>query len=245
MLNLISSCGFSFPKNENKTNEDSVLFPIKVGDGYLFAVADGVGSYKGADKASKIIIDYIRDLSESDLKYTNQISAKLKLIISELNNIIEYAQAATTLTFGYLNNKGLKIGHIGDCRLYTKDHKKLKQLTKDHSRHQKLLDEKIFTAKELKDVAGKNVLTTAISKNIEMTFDEYFIPLSELSTENNKLSLFIMSDGAHSFWEKRPRFSLPTMSSVAKFTNSLLRRIEKNEPIDDYSLIAVEFEIKN
>jgi len=243
MFNLISSCNFSYPKEPHRINEDSILTPKKIGNGYLFAVADGVGSYKGADKASKLVINFIDNLLENNFEDIDFIFYQLKTNISKLSDNIELSQAATTLTFAYLNKTGLSIGHIGDCRVYVRDGKKLKLLTKDHTQHQKLLDEKIYTKKELKKMEGKNILTTAISKYIEMTFDNIFVPLSKLPIENGKIALFIMSDGAYSFWDTSPRFSEKTMSNIIKFSNSLLRRIEKKSPIDDYSLVSAEFSL--
>ncbi|OTP93230.1 PP2C family protein-serine/threonine phosphatase [Gilliamella apicola] len=241
MLNLISSCNFSYPKEPYRNNEDSILTPKKVGDGYLLAVADGVGSYEGADKASKLVIEHIEHYSEKIIRSDfNYLFNDLKKILSDLDDL-GLPRAATTLTLAYLNRKGLRIGHIGDCRLYVKNGKKLKLLTKDHTQYQKLLDEKIYTKKELKEIGGKNILTTAISKYIHMTFDDIFIPLSKLPIENGKITLFIMSDGAHSFWDNSPRFSEKTMSNVIKFSNSLLRRIERKLPTDDYSMVSAEF----
>lgn len=241
MLNLISSCNFSYPKEPHRNNEDSILTPKKVGNGYIFAVADGVGSYKGADKASKLVIEHIEHHSEKIIETDfNRLFNNLKMRLSNLDDL-GFPHAATTLTLAYLTRKGLRIGHIGDCRLYVKNGKKLKLLTKDHTQYQKLLDDKIYTKKELKEIGGKNILTTAISKYIQMNFDEIFIPLPELPIENGKISLFIMSDGAHSFWDNSPRFSEKTMSNVIKFSNSLLRRIERKLPTDDYSMVSAEF----
>lgn len=242
MPSLISSCNFSYPKEPHRNNEDSILTPKKVGDGYLLAVADGVGSYEGADKASKLVIEHIEHYSEKIIIETdfNRLFNNLKNRLSDLDNL-GLPRAATTLTLAYLTRKGLRIGHIGDCRLYVKNGRKLKLLTKDHTQYQKLLDEKIYTKKELKEIGGKNILTTAISKYIQMSFDEIFIPLSKLPIENGKITLFIMSDGAHSFWDNSPRFSEKTMSNVIKFSNSLLRRIERKLPTDDYSMVSAEF----
>lgn len=244
MLSLTSSCNFSYPKDKNKINEDAILNPKKIGNGYLFAIADGVGSYNGAHQASNLVIQHISDLTDFTPDGIENIFHQLKKKINDFSDNPEFVKAATTLTFAYLNPKGIYIGHIGDCRLYVKDGKKLKLLTHDHTQHQKLLDEKIYTKTQLKEIGGKNILLTAISKYVEMFFDNIFIPLSELPIENNRLTLFIMSDGTHSFWDNSPRFSENTMSSAIKFSNSLLRRIEKKSPIDDYSLVSAEFEIR-
>ncbi|HCD4875286.1 TPA: serine/threonine-protein phosphatase, partial [Enterobacter hormaechei] len=132
------------------------------------------------------------------------------------------------------------IAHVGDCRLYVKNNNKLKQLTKDHTQHQMLIDEGIFSSRQLKNAKGKNLLTTAISKTIELDYNMLQIPLSDLYDDNQNLILIVMSDGAHHFWEKRPRFSVNTLSEPSRFCSSLKKRIENGPPIDDYSVIAVK-----
>ncbi|OOF38990.1 protein phosphatase [Rodentibacter rarus] len=234
MIKLISSSIFSFPKNEERKNQDALLSPSKQEDKYLFAIADGVGGYLGGEIASQIAIQSL--MREPQNVFSDSL-AEIKQLPEE------YRQASTTLTFAYLTEEGLHIGHIGDCRLYVKEGNKLRQKTKDHTSHQKLLDEGIYTKKELKELSGKNIITTAISTQVEMIPDKLFIPIDELKNENNEIFIYIMSDGAHHFWEHRPRFSDNTMKSVTRFAAALQKRIEK-APIDDYSLIAIQFKVE-
>lgn len=233
MLHLISSSTYCFPKELARQNQDHILAPQKYQSGYLFAVADGVGGYKGGEIASQIAI---KNLMRDPQNVFTQSLAEIKALSEE------YSRASTTLTFAYLTEEGLHIGHIGDCRLYIKQGNKLRQKTKDHTTHQRLLDEKIYTKKELKEQPGKNIITTAISTQVEMKPDEFFIPIDELKDENNEVFIYIMSDGAHHFWEHRPRFSDATMQSISRFSAALQKRIEK-APTDDYSLVAVQFKI--
>lgn len=234
MINLLSSSIFSFPKNTERKNQDAIFSPNQYKNNYLFAIADGVGGYAGGEIASQIAIEC---LTESINNIFARSLAKIKALPPE------YAKASTTLTFGYLTKDGLHVGHIGDCRLYIKQGNKLRQKTKDHTSHQKLLDEGIYTKKELKELSGKNIITTAISTQVEMKPDEFFIPIEELKDENGEIFIYLMSDGAHHFWEHRPRFSDNTMKSITKFSAALQKRIEK-APVDDYSLIALQFKVE-
>ncbi|HHH4768252.1 TPA: serine/threonine-protein phosphatase, partial [Enterobacter hormaechei subsp. xiangfangensis] len=109
-----------------------------------------------------------------------------------------------------------------------------------HTQHQMLIDEGIFSSRQLKNAKGKNLLTTAISKTIELDYNMLQIPLNDLYDDNQNLILIVMSDGAHHFWEKRPRFSVNTLSEPSRFCSSLKKRIENGPPIDDYSVIAVK-----
>jgi len=141
----------------------------------------------------------------------------------------------------YVTDEFLYIAHIGDCRLYVKKGIKLIQLTKDHTQHQAYIDDGVFTARQLRHAKGKNILTTAISKTLDLQFDIISTPLGELIDEDGSLTLFIMSDGAHSFWEKRPKFSINTLSEPSRFISSLKKRIESGPPVDDYSVVCAKF----
>ncbi|MDE1476492.1 serine/threonine-protein phosphatase [Xenorhabdus bovienii] len=244
MINLVTSAIFSFSNDIAVDNQDAILSPRKLANGYIFAVADGVGSYEGAREAANLTISYLETLS---INKHFDIGNIFEGINKEIRNLplinSSFHKAATTLTFCFINEDGIWIGHIGDCRLYIQKENKLKQITKDHTRHQQLIDEKIFTAKELKGQPGKNILTTAISPSIPMDYASIFIPREEFSIDDNYIKIFIMSDGAHHFWEKRPRFSDNTLRNPIRFASSLQKRIEKATPIDDYSLVAASFKI--
>lgn len=245
MIEIIETASFSYEKNPKRTNQDSILPPffINNNDGILFAVADGVGSYQGGELASRTAIDHLKKIKEKEqiIYDIKSIFSKIRESILSLSNInSNHKQAATTLTFGFIDENNLYVGHVGDCRLYFKDStEKLKQITKDHTEFQQLLDEKIYTKKFLQDKKIKNILTTAIANNVEMKIDTFQISLSEIQDSDGYVSIYLMSDGTHQFWDKRPRFSHNTMKSVSRFTSSLKRRIEVFSPVDDYSLVAL------
>ncbi|WP_283598463.1 PP2C family protein-serine/threonine phosphatase [Photobacterium phosphoreum] len=245
IIRIIESSSFCCGKNIEKKNEDAILSPRYVQNGLLLAVADGVGSYQGSDLASMCAIEYLESLTNvSDALQSDIIfSDILGRIIDLSENNLEYEKASTTLTFLFVHNDQLHIGHIGDCRAYAKVGNKLKQLTKDHTKHQELMDEKIFTKKQLKNVKGKNIITTAISQVVSMKYDVTSIPLCELVNNDRTIMLYIMSDGSHEHWERNPRFSLNTMSSSIKFGNALQRRIERYGPTDDFSFVGVKIKL--
>lgn len=240
MVNIIESACFSFPKSHDKQNQDSMLEPKKVTGGIVLAVADGVGSYKGAEFASQSAVEHLNQLEgmSAILDYSKVFSNILQRIKELATSDISYERASTTLSYCFVTEQGIHIGHIGDCRVYVKQGLKLKQLTKDHTKHQQFLDENIFTKAQLKNIKGKSVITTAISQVVPMKHDDYFISIDELELDNDSLSLYIMSDGAHSYWERSPRFSINTMNSIVKMAAFLQRRIESKGAEDDYTFIG-------
>ena len=124
MFSLISCASFSIAKNPNKQNEDSILLPIRLDEGYLFGIADGVGSYEGAREASNTATNFLMSLNQNSIIKNSQfidikeIFEKIKYKIELLSNENEiFKDAATTLTLCYVDNYGIRIGHIGDSRL--------------------------------------------------------------------------------------------------------------------------------
>lgn len=246
MISLLTVGSFSYAKSDVKPNQDAILLPVAVKDGFLFAIADGVGSYENSGLASKIAVESLEELFLSEgIDNSLSIINKIKLKIESISNGDQsYEQPATTLTFCHVSKTKIIISHVGDCRFYILSNGKLLQLTKDHTQHQKLLDEKLFTKAELRGLSGKNTLTSAISKGVDAEIQTIELPVSEFKDEEGDVNLFIMSDGAHHIWHQRPKFSIRTMSNPLSFCASLLRRINKNGPIDDHSLIALKIRCK-
>lgn len=248
MIKLIGSSVFSFPKENGRNNEDSVLSPRQLGDGFLMAVADGVGSYAGASSASEAAIGYLTEVGPEEFKVAGSVEAILHRIKERVASLTlenpSFSSAATTLTFCYAGNEGLTVGHVGDCRVYLKAGARLLQITKDHTQHQMLIDEGLYKPSELKEAAGKNTLISAISKKINLKFQEIFLKYDQICDENGDITFYIMSDGAYRSWELRPRFLESTLDDPSRFAANLRRRIIRMQPTDDYSLVAVKLASK-
>ncbi|MCR3694501.1 protein phosphatase 2C domain-containing protein [Citrobacter portucalensis] len=246
MINLLNCGFFSCPKSRDKGNQDSFVLPTPVGNGFVFAVADGVGSYLGAREAADAATSVIRSI---DAKLASDIQSTFTLAKERVDKLAEsrhdWVNAATTLSYCFLDDQSLHIGHVGDTRVYVKKSNKLHLVTKDHTQHQELLDDGIFSKRELRDMPGKSTLTAAISRSLALRFQSLKLPINEIVDDNGLINIYIMSDGAHHFWEKRPRLSIETLSKSPKFAASLLRRIERGGPIDDHTLIGASFMITN
>ncbi|VVT53958.1 Protein serine/threonine phosphatase PrpC, regulation of stationary phase [Kosakonia radicincitans] len=242
MIEILNCGAFSFAKDITRQNEDAVLLPMPCGDGFIFAVADGVGSYAGAKAAAQTAIKSLSTFKYPDVLDPETVLNSIKNEISEL--ILgnpDAAKAATTLSYCFINSDYIHMTHVGDTRVYIKSGIKLKLLTKDHTQHQELLDDGLYTKKELKSLPGKNMLTSAISKSLPLRYQYTTIPFDDLAEENGTLTLVIMSDGAHNFWEHRPRFSSNTMNNANTFATNMHKRIQRLGPTDDHSLIAASF----
>lgn len=244
MIELFSCGAFSCPKDSSRENQDALLLPQQCEDGFIFAVADGVGSYAGAREAAQAAVNYVAMHKTTAVSEPDTIFSGIKEKISDLSlHDPILRKAATTLSCCVVTGEMLNVLHVGDTRVYVKIGNKLKLLTKDHTQHQGLLDDGLYTKKELADLPGKNMLTAALSKVLPVHFQHVTLPLKDLMDEQGLVTLIIMSDGAHHFWERRPRFSPNTLKNANSFSANLLKRIQRAGPTDDHSLVAVNFKI--
>ncbi|MFT5323182.1 MAG: serine/threonine protein phosphatase PrpC [Planctomycetaceae bacterium] len=124
--------------------------------GQLLMVADGVGGHAGGDRASHLAIQtvtrfmlntmpwFFRLDPNSDEEYREELVAALQkcqqTIAAESAAHPKDAGMGTTLTMGYLIWPRMYVTHIGDSRCYLHRGRKLRQLTKDHTIKQRLID---------------------------------------------------------------------------------------------------------
>ena len=124
--------------------------------GQLLMVADGMGGHAGGDRASHLAVQtvttfmlntmpwFFRLDPNSDEEYREELVAALQkcqqTIAAESAAHPEDAGMGTTLTMGYLIWPRMYVMHIGDSRCYLHRGEKLRQLTKDHTVKQQLID---------------------------------------------------------------------------------------------------------
>ncbi|MDE9590801.1 protein phosphatase 2C domain-containing protein, partial [Xenorhabdus bovienii] len=97
----------------------SIMPPMSLGHGYLFAIADGVGAYEGAKEASLLGINYLSKLAPDEIADIDSVFISIKNQLSNLRELnSKFNRSATTLTFCYISNRNVHIGHIGDTRVY-------------------------------------------------------------------------------------------------------------------------------
>lgn len=247
MIHVLEASNFSYPKPMKHENEDFLLPPTYDNQRNLvFAIADGVGSTDGASSASRCAIESVGNLIKEENFSIDSALLQAKKNIDALSATDgKLSRSATTLTIVQITREEIIIGHTGDCRVYAKLGNKLKQLTRDHTRYQEMIEEGEHPIKKINERKERlsSVLTKAISPQIELDYDITVTPVDEY-LEDGVLLLSLMSDGAYDYWQSRPRFSDSTMSTPSAFINSLRKRIERKGPKDDYSCMNVKINIK-
>ena len=165
-------------KGRRDSNQDKIYFSSKK-DGFMLAVADGVGGNFGGETASKTAIcqckkyfnEFLKDPGEFKLKQVIKdiYMASVREITRTIHDKELLKNMGTTLTIvlGYKNK--YVVGNIGDSRTYLIRDFHLNQITQDHSYlkeyQAKFPDEKIDGA--LKMQLG-HIITRSINSKEEV-----------------------------------------------------------------------------
>lgn len=235
-LKLIESVSFSHPKSFEKANEDSVLPAVLTKNSIFIALADGVGGSNGGAIASDIAISTVRkqilDNPDSDLETIfNRAS---KNISFEAEKEASLKGMATTLIVCKISPNKIEIASVGDSRAYIIKNKSAKKLTTDHTKKQELIDSGVFTRSELKDHHSENVLTNSLKANKTFKLD---VDIYEFSNG----SILLMSDGVYQAFDGTRIVGNSSEDNLLQVCSNIKKRVLKNGPKDDFSLVAVRF----
>lgn len=172
---------------KRSVNQDSYILKTFSEKTALCVVCDGMGGAKGGSEASKIASEAFAKSVEDFL--TPFIGRKDRsLHVSSIrDNLIESVDKANMAVYSYAKShpalKGmgttlvavLVIEHdvfcvnVGDSRMYLMKGSKIKQITKDHSYVQYLIDMGQLTEKEAETFPQRNVITRAVGTEVSVT----------------------------------------------------------------------------
>lgn len=175
--------------------DDDEVFERK---GRLAVVADGMGGHQGGKIASAVAVETVRDAylaNPSDdpqdaLRTAFQDAhAAIRAMASERPDL---AGMGTTCTAVALRDGQLSYGHIGDSRLYLIRGYRISQLTQDHSRVARMVQDGLLTPDEASVHPERNVLTAAMgAESASGDFSSTPLPLAPGDI------LLICTDGLH------------------------------------------------
>ena len=169
-------------------NEDSTLTDLGLG---MVLLADGMGGYKAGEVASAIAVTAIHEELKQRLQAIDedmhtvgqngesaQLQATREAIIHSNSEIYGTAQRdsqchgmGTTIIVALFHNNAVVIGHVGDSRVYRLRNNLLRQVTRDHSLMQELIDRGLYTPEEAAKNTPKNLVTRALGIDREVKVD--------------------------------------------------------------------------
>jgi len=178
-------------------NEDASLVVESLFDGDhaaetvgLFIVADGMGGHQAGEVASalaaRIVASYL--MQEVYIPYLRQSAhqANQMPLTEALQQAVEAANQAvheqvpgsgTTLTCALVINARAYLAHVGDSRAYLYYNQELKQITRDHSYVDKLVELGQISAEAAAVHPQRNVLYRAVGQGDRLEIDIQILEL--------------------------------------------------------------------
>jgi serine/threonine protein phosphatase PrpC len=173
-----------------KVNEDAFLDAPQVG---MWCVADGMGGHAKGDVASKMIVDSLQKLANSNNHplSTEHIKHELKQVNSRLVDMASEKQAVigSTVVVLIFDQHYAHCIWAGDSRIYRVRNNKLTRLTQDHSQVEEMVQQGLLTPEEAERHPNANVITRAVGASDELDLDV----VSDVRLEGDKY--FLCSDG--------------------------------------------------
>lgn len=233
---------------DKKTCEDAVL----LGDTVLsecelelelelpttICVADGVGGNLGGELASGFVLNKIKEKQYIEIDEVN-----LKQYFLDLNNnLLEYANTtevkknmATTLTGIFADEIGMYYAHAGNTRLYIMQGEYLKQITKEHTTYQWLLD---HGNEEAASLCNKNEIRCCFGGGSARYINE--LEVGRVENWSRISTLLMTSDGIHEYVDiDTLEEVLISDKSDIEIAKQLIFLATQNGSCDDKSVIVI------
>jgi protein phosphatase len=209
-------------------------------------VCDGMGGYAGGKVASstavkmiseKIISLYREGMGGASIKnmlFSAIIGANVSIYyISKSNE--ELTGMGTTVVAAIVADGVAYIAHAGDSRAYLISEKKLRQLTRDHSVVQAMVEVGEITQDEAQTHPSKNMITRALG--VEETLDVDFCA-EEMKNED---VLLICTDGLTNFVSAEEISDLTDTVNYYEYAEKLIEKANAYGGGDNVTVVAISY----
>ena len=160
----------SLPSDEVPAHADTVGYIMVVADGMGGAVAGEVASGTAVNTLVKVLLDVpdwvmrlddagFAEVSKRAAQYYDKVNEELSRRVQEEP---ELSGMGTTMTVAYSLGTGLFIAHVGDSRAYLLRRGKMRQLTRDHTQAQALVEAGVLSREQVTTHRLRHVLTNAL-----------------------------------------------------------------------------------
>jgi serine/threonine protein phosphatase Stp1 len=219
-------------------NEDAVLDRAEIG---LWAVADGAGGHQRGDFASACVIAGLREIDPSSTG--PHLLADVKAHLAQANRVLRaraaeigpHALIGSTVAVLLILNEQSCCLWAGDSRLYRMRSGQLKQLSRDQSHVQNLVDRGEITRQAAATHPLANIVTNLVGASDELVLEERWDPL-----EAGDL-LLLCSDGLSGVVDDAGIGEILARHSVVAAADRLIEQALACGAHDNISVVVVEY----
>lgn len=172
-----------------KNNQDA-LGVTQVAGMTLCVVCDGMGGTAGGQVASQMAVEVFQKYMETHVESLMAIETLEKVgkdAVAAANQGVyeaavaseDYHNMGTTLVAALIHGTGAVIWNVGDSRGYQVSHNGIRQITRDHSLVETLVESGELTHEEARVHPKRNYITRALGPDPMVLCDGYIEKLSE------------------------------------------------------------------
>jgi len=150
---------------------------------HLLAIADGMGGHAAGEVASSVAIYALKDLDRDDVPVDRLLDALADAVAAANNELHERSVEdpsvegmGTTLTALLWSGGTIAICHIGDSRAYLLRDGDFRQITRDHTLVQSLVDDGRLTAAQAATHPQRSLVMRALQSGTEAEPDLSILP---------------------------------------------------------------------
>lgn len=167
-----------------KQNQDA--FSIVRLDRYslLCVVCDGMGGAKSGNVASSLAVEVFTqevqrnwkpgtDWDKADMILRSAVKLANFTVYDQAMQFEEFDGMGTTMVAALISHRRASVLNVGDSRCYCISKDGIRQITKDHSLVQMMVDRGEITAEQAKSYPGKNLITRAVGTEAMIMCDLY------------------------------------------------------------------------
>ncbi len=214
-------------------------------DTYWIVLCDGMGGVAEGGRASKMAGEYLqREIQKrvTDLLTPEAVRAFLLETVKRCNEqiyAVSHENGTTAITMGTtvvaaIVRDGLaQIVHAGDSRAYLIQKNGIKQLTKDHSIVQELLDSGRITAEQATNHPNKNIITSALGVDTDtrIDYDEHKFAKGDI--------LILCSDGLSNMLSDARIFEIVTDNEFYRVADKLVQSAVQAGGYDNITAVVL------
>jgi PPM family protein phosphatase len=199
MTLTLSSAACSDVGRQRDENQDA-YGALVASSAHVFVVCDGLGGYRGGATASRMAVACIEErFLNTEGATASRIEATLqranRLVHDAAQNDPELYKMATTAVVLVVDTdrETAEVAHVGDSRAYLVRGSTIRQLTRDHTVVQRLVDEGVLDAEAAKNHPHGNVISRSIGGESAVEVEHGDAPVNVLPGD-----VFVLcSDGLH------------------------------------------------
>ncbi len=156
-------------------NEDSYVVEPP-----LYAIADGMGGAKAGEVASQLALETIIDMQRTgETTLEDEVRQANRVVFARSEEDTKFSGMGTTLTAVLASAEALHLVHVGDSRAYLLREGRLRQLTRDHTLVDRMVEAGEISRDEADVHPHRNVLLRALGTEPKVDVEAQDVGLLE------------------------------------------------------------------